>query len=208
MATTAAILDLEHEVRTELEGVRREARALLDPGRDVHEARALLAERLPALVQGRARLLLETLLNALMQDARRQLEGAPAAMQNRFFDLDLRGRVQAEAAPVLPVLPGAPPADPRQAPLAAGAVLAGGVLLAVLAPVPALLRVLALLAVGAAAVLAHRAVRDRAALDARRALEADVEAFFAQMGRQLLAHLRGAEQTFGTAFDRFREENR
>lgn len=201
-------LDLDRQVREEMEGIRREVRVLLERGGDPHALRGMLARQVPALLQARARVLVETVLNWLMQDARRRLEHAPAAVQNRFFDLDLR-RLAQGAAPAgvrsleLPVVRAS---SETVAPELVGVLV--GAAVTVLLPGGLLLRIcagLAGLAVTTFALGAEQPVGGNG--DPRAALHAAVQEYLLQSEQTLRDGVYELKERFEAEFARFCREN-
>lgn len=190
-------------IRDEFAGIRKDAGRHLDPEVTVDHARELLAQHVPALVIGRAQVLLDSLLSYLMEDAIEALSNAPTDVKNDFYAQDLRARLKGSYSLEPQTLQFS--FDPR---VVAGGVAAGGTLVAgglivglVLAGV--LSRIIAGLATLVASAVAYRFAHSAGTASARRAIESDLSAYLAQSEAQVSEWLEGVERSFVEAFDKF-----
>lgn len=65
----------------------------LKPSFDVSQTKQFLQTHVPKEIVYESEILLDTLLNYLMEDAREQIKSADVKLQNAFFDADFRKRV-------------------------------------------------------------------------------------------------------------------
>lgn len=65
----------------------------LKPGFDVSQTKQFLQAHIPKEIVYKSEILLDTLLNYLMEDARERIKTADVKLQNAFFDADFRKRV-------------------------------------------------------------------------------------------------------------------
>lgn len=198
-----AATQIAANIRDEFAGIRKDAGRHLNPEVTIDHARELLAQHVPALVVGRAQLLLDTLLSYLMEDAVEALADAPTDVKNDFYAEDLRARLKGSFTLEPQTLQFS--FDPR---VVAGGVAAGGTLVAgglivglVLGGVVA--RIIAGLATLVASAFAFRVAHSAGTTSARRALEADVTTYVAQSEQQVSEWLGSVDRSFVEAFDKF-----
>lgn len=66
----------------------------IDDDNDIHRNKSFLSTHVPKEVMILSRLLLDTVINALMDEARSQLKGASVELQNRFYKKNFRKKVK------------------------------------------------------------------------------------------------------------------
>jgi len=66
----------------------------LDSDNDIHWKKTFLSSRVPKEVMLSSEILLDTVINALMNESRSQLKSASTEVQNKFYDHDFRGKVK------------------------------------------------------------------------------------------------------------------
>ncbi|MCS6925433.1 MAG: hypothetical protein NZ578_05975 [Candidatus Binatia bacterium] len=81
------------DIKKEFADLRADLGYHLGPEVTVSHARRLLPEHAPKMVLARARLLRDTLLNYLMEDAMAALEKAPTKVKNAFYDSEPRKHI-------------------------------------------------------------------------------------------------------------------
>lgn len=190
-------------VRDEFAGVRKDALRHLDPTVTVDHARELLAQHVPALVVGRAQILLDSLLSYLMEDAMDALSSAPTDVKNDFYALDLRARIKGSFSLEPQTLQFS--FDPRVVAggIAAGGTLVAGSLLIGLVLTGVVSRIIAGLATLVASAVAYRLAHSAGTPSARKALEADLSTYLNQSETQVSEWLAEVDRAFGDSFDKF-----
>jgi len=191
------------DIRDEFAAIRKDVRRHLAPEITVDHARELLAQHVPALVVGRAQVLLDSLLSYLMEDAIEALSSAPTDIKNDFYARDLRTRLKGSYSLEPETLQFS--FDPRvvAGSVAAGSTLVAGGLIAGLALAGVLSRIIAGLATLVASAIAYRLAHSAATARARRALESDLLAYLDHAKTQVSEWLEGVDRAFGEAFDQF-----
>ncbi|MBW7875612.1 MAG: hypothetical protein H3C47_06475 [Candidatus Cloacimonetes bacterium] len=81
------------DVNQEFASLRRDLQIYLKPGFDVRQTRDSLQNHVPKEIIYKSKILLDTLMNYLMADARERIKSADIRLQNAFFDADFRKRV-------------------------------------------------------------------------------------------------------------------
>ena len=199
---TARITD---DMRKEFDKLRVDLGHYTEPETDVDQARRMLPERAPTMVLARSQLLLDTLLNYLMEDAREALADAPRGVRSEFYDLDLRGRVKN----IFTLDTGSLKLsfDPRliAGGVAASATATAGGLATILFPFGLISRIAAGVATLVATALAFKLVHDcRPAADwTRDRLKKDVDGYVALSEQQASSWLANVEEFFVTEFRKF-----
>jgi hypothetical protein len=198
-----AAKQIEANVRNEFTGIRKDIGRHLEPDVTVDHARELLAQHAPALVVGRAQLLLDSLLNYLMEDAVDSLADAPTDVKNAFYAQDLRARLKGSFTLEPQTLQFS--FDPRvmAGGVAAGGTLVAGGLIVALVLSGVVTRIIVGLATLVASASAFRIAHSAGTASARRALESDVTDYLAHSEEQVSQWLASVERSFVKAFDKF-----
>ncbi len=84
---------IKKDVDEEFANLKKELQIHLKGDFDVSQTRAFLKTHIPNEITYKSEVLLDTLLNYLMEDARKQIESADATLQNAFYDADFRKRI-------------------------------------------------------------------------------------------------------------------
>lgn len=84
---------INKDIKDEFANLKEALQIHLKPDFDVSQAKNFLQTHIPKEVIYKAEILLDTLLNYLMKDARERIQTADATLQNAFFDADFRKRV-------------------------------------------------------------------------------------------------------------------
>ena len=195
---------IKTDVRGEFEGLRADLGRHLELDSDVDHTRRLLTDHVPTMVVGRAKLLLDTLLSYLMEDATEALAGAPTAVKNDFYDLELRTRVKDSFSLEPETLQFS--FDPRVIAggvAAGGTASAGGMVMALLLN-GALSRIVAGLVTLVASTLAFRMAHGAATGTARQRLNDDVHDYVERSERHVSSWLASVGQYFMSEFEAFR----
>lgn len=88
------------DINDEFLKIRNNLQLYLDDDIGVQRKKMFLSSHVPKKVLLSSEILLDTVINALMDDARFQLKTASAELQNKFYDHDFRGKVKSWAVQV------------------------------------------------------------------------------------------------------------
>lgn len=202
-----ATLRIDRNIREEFAGIRKEIQRHMGEDVTIQHARELLAQHAPSLVGGRARVLLDTILGYLMEDAIEALADAPTDTKNEFYGLEMRDRLS--NAYTLDPQTLRISIDPRVFAgevAAGGTVVAGGLILGLVLD-SLVSRVIAGLATLVAAAVAFRVAHSVGVAAARRNLEGVVSKYLSDSETQVSRWLAEVDQAFGDAFDKFAREH-
>ena len=81
-------------IRDEFQKIRNNLQIHLDSDNDIQWKKTFLSSRVPKEVMLSSEILLDTVINALMNEARSQLTSASAELQNKFYDHNFREKVK------------------------------------------------------------------------------------------------------------------
>ncbi|MDR3503935.1 MAG: hypothetical protein P4L79_15295 [Legionella sp.] len=84
---------IKKDINDEFSKLKDEFQVHLKPGFDVSQTKQFLQSHVPKEIVYKSEILLDTLLNFLMEDARSKIKIADVTMQNAFFDADFRKRI-------------------------------------------------------------------------------------------------------------------
>jgi hypothetical protein len=84
---------IRKDIRDEFSNLKDGLQIHLKPGFDISQTKQFLETYIPKEVIYKSDLLLDTALNYLMEDARKQIKSADVKLQNDFFDMDFRKRI-------------------------------------------------------------------------------------------------------------------
>jgi hypothetical protein len=84
---------IESDIQDEFKEIRKDLEIHLGPDFDISQKKDFLKRHVPKLVETTSKLLLDTLLNYLMDKARKDLKKADVELQNKFFEKDFRKRI-------------------------------------------------------------------------------------------------------------------
>lgn len=202
---TARIAD---DVREEFGKLRLELGHYMEPEADVGQARRILPTHAPTMVLARAQLLLDTLLNYLMEDAEEALTDAPAGVQIKFYELDLRKSVRNTFASRPESLELSLDARLVAGGVAAGATAVVGGLATTLFPFGLIPRIAGGAATLIATALAFKLGYDcRVAADwTRERLKKDVDGYMTLAEQRTSSWLASVEEFFVAEFRKFRDD--
>lgn len=85
--------NIKADVSEEFLSIKESLQIYLKPGFDVSQIKQFLQTHVPKEVTYKSEILLDTLLNYLMKDARDKIKIADTELQNKFLDMDLRKRI-------------------------------------------------------------------------------------------------------------------
>lgn len=206
---------IKNDVIDEFEKLKENLQAYLKPDFDVLKIKQFLRTYIPKEIVHKSDILLDTLLNYLIEDARKRIRSADTKLQNTFFDADFRKRVhewtkQLENKLVLEPHVVRYSSDPRlkQGLIASGVVFAvgAGVTAAALAP-----SIVGTIIGGIVTILLSvftlRIVFERAAPEARISIKADIDQYLKESQKQVLTWLEKVETNFENNFHDFCSTN-
>lgn len=84
---------IKKDITDEFANLKDELQIHLKPGFDVSQTKQFLQAHIPNEIVYKSEILLDTLLNYLMEDAREKIKTADVTLKNDFFDADFRKRV-------------------------------------------------------------------------------------------------------------------
>jgi hypothetical protein len=82
------------DINDEFLKIRNNLKTHLDDDNDIQRKKMFLSRHVPKEVIISSEILLDTVINALMDEARSELNSASAELQNKFYDHDFRERVK------------------------------------------------------------------------------------------------------------------
>jgi hypothetical protein len=89
-----SINQFTEEINDEFLKIRSNLQIHLDDDNGIQRKKLFLSSHVPKEVILSSEILLDTVINALMDDARHQLKNASAELQNKFYDHDFREKVK------------------------------------------------------------------------------------------------------------------
>lgn len=198
---------IAYDTREEFSKLRVDLGHYTEPEADIDQARRILPDHAPKMILARSRLLLDTLLNYLMEDAEEALSDVPTEVQIQFYDLGLRGRVKKTFS----LDPGSMKLsfDPRliTGGVVAGATATAGGLVTTLFLFGLISRIAGGVATLVATALAFKLAHDcRVAADwTRERLKKDVDGYVTLSEQQTSSWLASVEEFFIAEFKKFED---
>ena len=198
---------IAYDTREEFGKLRVDLGHYTEPEADIDQARRILPDHAPKMVLARSRLLLDTLLNYLMEDAEEALADVPTEIQIQFYDLGLRSRVKKTFS----LDPGSMKLsfDPRliTGGVVAGATATAGGLVTTLFLIGLISRIAGGVATLVATALAFKLAHDcRVAADwTRERLKKDVDRYVTLSEQQTSSWLANVEEFFIAEFKKFQD---
>jgi len=89
-----SISQFKDDINDEFLKIRNNLKTHLDDDNDIKRKRDFLSSHVPKEVIRSSKVLLDTVINALMNEARTQLKSASAELQNKFYDYAFREKVK------------------------------------------------------------------------------------------------------------------
>jgi len=186
----------------------------LKPGFNVSQTKEFLQAHVPKEIVYRSEILLDTLLNYLMEDARERIKTADIKLQNAFFDADFRKRVHEWTSQLENKIALDPDIvkytfDPRlkQGLIASGITFVAGTSVTItLAPsvVGAIVAGIITLLLSA---LVFKIAYDKASPKARETIKVDIEQYLASSQKQVSEWLEKVVVAFNNDFHAFCSTN-
>lgn len=196
--------NIKTDVSEEFLSIKESLQIYLMPGFGVSQTKQFLQTHVPKEVVYKSEILLDTLLNYLMKDARDKIETADTELKNAFLDMDLRKRIHEWTRQLQNKLALEPDivkysTDPR---LKSGLIASGVTFLAGAGISTAIASgivgsILSGIATIILTAVAFKIAYNKASPNARVALKADIDQYLASSQEQVFAWL----ETVANAFD-------
>lgn len=90
----ASINQFTDDISEDFLKIRNKLQIHLDDDNDIQRKKMFLSNHIPKEVILSSEILMDTVINALMDEARSQLKNANAELQNKFYDYDFREKVK------------------------------------------------------------------------------------------------------------------
>ena len=202
------------DVADEFSNLKESLQTHLNGDFNVSENKQFLQTHVPKEIVYKSEVLLDTLLNYLMEDARKKIESGDVKLQNAFFDADFRERIHEWSIQLENKLSLEPDvvkysSDPRltQGLIASGITFVVGTSITVaLAP-----SIVGTIVAGIVTVLlsafAFKVAFDKASPKAREITKIDIDEYLKESQTQVLAWLSKVEQSFNDDFHKFCSDN-
>lgn len=88
------INDFENDIKNEFSKIRKNLEVHIDSDESINMKKEFLSNHVPKEVIFSSELLLDTVINALMDEAISKFEGSSAKLQNKFYEYDFRGKIK------------------------------------------------------------------------------------------------------------------
>ena len=205
---------IKRDATDEFASLKESLQTHLNGGFNVSETKQFLQTHVPKEIVYKSEVLLDTLLNYLMEDARKKIESSDVKLQNAFFDADFRKRIHDWSIQLENKLSLEPDivkyvADPRltQGLIASGITLVVGTGITVaLAP-----SIVGTIVAGIVTVLlsafAFKIAFDKTSPKARGLIKKDIDQYLEEAQKQVLAWLSKVEKSFNDNFHKFCSDN-
>lgn len=206
---------IKNDVTDEFEKLKENLQAYLKPDFDVLQIKQFLRTHIPIEIVYKSESLLDTLLNYLMEDARKRIKSADTKLQNAFFDADFRKRVhewtkQLENKLILESHVVRYSSDPRlkQGLIASGIVFAVGVGVTSVVLAPSIVgTIIGGIVTILLSVFTFRIAFEKAAPKARISIKEDIDQYLKESQKQVLTWLEKVETNFEDNFHDFCSTN-
>lgn len=206
--------DIKKDITEEFANLKEELQIHLKPDFDVSQTIQFLQTHIPNEIAHKSKILLDTQLNYLMEDARKKIKTADTKTQNAFFDADFRNRIhdwtiQLENKLQLNPAIVAYSSDPRltQSLIAAAVtfVVVAGVSYALFSGVAGV--VVSGLVTILLSAFAFKIAYDKATPKARKMVRGDIDQFLETAQKQVAEWLEKVGTAFGDDFHEFCSTN-
>ncbi|WP_185267482.1 hypothetical protein [Halopseudomonas xiamenensis] len=202
------------DISEEFSSIKNSLQTHLHPYFHITQTKQFLRKQVPNRIVYKSEVLLDTLLNYLMKDAREKIEIADIELQNAFFDMDFRKRIHEWTRQMQNKLVLEPEivqysTDPRwKQGLIAGGVtfIAGTAITAGLAP-SIVGPIVSGMATIILAALAFKLAYDKASPNAREAIKEDIDRYLESSREQVFAWLEKVAAAFDHDFHAFCSAN-
>lgn len=202
------------DIADEFSSIQESLQAHLNGDFNVSETKQFLQTHVPKEIVYKSEVLLDTLLNYLMEDARKKIESGDVKLQDAFFDADFRERIHEWSIQLENKLSLEPDvvkysSDPRlpQGLIASGITFIVGMGISItLAP-----GIVGTIVAGIVTVLfsafAFKLAFDKASPKAREITKLDIDEYLKESQTRVLAWLSKVEQGFNDDFHKFCSDN-
>lgn len=204
---------IQQDVGEEFNLLRRNVRTFYEPNYNLAIIKSSLIELVPKMVLEKSNILLDTILNYLMDNARNILKPASTDLKNAFYAVDFRRKIKGSFT--LNVENLSCSFDPRYL---YGGVSGGGILLAggaftactaifSFAPGGLIVTVISGIATLVLSAVAFKIAFDKSAPKARKQLEDDIEKYISQSEQKVSNWVKDIIEAFDKEFKKFCNEH-
>jgi len=209
------IQKIKIDVTDEFSNLKESLQTHLNGDFNVSENKQFLQTHVPKEILYKSEVLLDTLLNYLMEDARKKIESGDVKLQNAFFDADFRKRIHEWSTQLENKLFLEPDvvkysSDPRliQGLIASGITFVVGTSVTVaLAPSIVGTIVAGIVTAVLLSTFAFKLAFDKASAKAREITKLDIDEYLKESQTQVLAWLSKVEKSFNDDFHKFCLDN-
>ncbi len=204
---------IEKDVAEEFEALKRELQTHLDGNSDISQTREFLQTHVSKEIVYKSEVLLDTLINYLMEDARKQIESADSEVQNAFYDADFRKRIREWATQKerLYLKPSTViySTDPRlkDGLIASGLTFIAGTGISIALTSNDFKRTFAIAGVILLSAFAFKFAWDKASQKSREMMKRDIYEYLGKVQKQVLKWLIEVEKHFKAEFRKFCMDN-
>ncbi|SUP46819.1 Uncharacterised protein [Vibrio metschnikovii] len=205
---------IELDVIDEFSSLKESLKIHLHSDFNVSEIKQFLQTHIPKEIIYKSEVLLDTLLNYLMEDARKKIESGDVKLQNAFFDSDFRKRIHEWSIQLENKLSLEPnvvyyASDPRltQGLIASGITFVVGTGITVALDPSIVETIVAGVVTVLLSVFAFKLAFDKASLKAREVTKLDIDEYLKESQTQVLAWLSKVEKNFNDDFHKFCSDN-
>lgn len=213
MMDTSISQKIQQDVKEEFNLLRKNAQTFYRPNYDFSSMKSSLGELVPKMVLEKGNILLDTLLNYLMDDARNILKPASTDLKNTFYGVDFRKKMKESFT--ISVENIGYSFDPRYlygGVFAGGTLLAGGAFTTCTAifsfiPGGVIVTVISGIVTLVLSAIAFKVAFDKSAPKARKQLEEDIEKYVFQSEQKVFHWLKDIIEAFEIEFTKFCNEH-
>lgn len=205
---------IKKDVSDEFINLKKSLQIHLDSGFDLSQTKQFLQTHTPKEVLYKSEVLLDTLLNYLMADARDRIKTADVKLQNAFFDVDLRKRIHEWAGMLNNQLALEPNTveytfDPRlkQGLIASGIAFVMGTSVTLTVSSGIVGTIVTGIITIMLSVFSFKVTYNKASLQARDTVKADIDQYLDMSQKQVCEWLVKVEATFEKDFHNFCSAN-
>ncbi len=207
---------IEKDIEDEFVKLKNDLKVHLGADFDVAQKKDFLKVHIPKEVVYKSELLLDTLLNYLMGQARKELKKADVELQNKFFEADFRKRINDWAAQLEHKIELDPDiVEYSTNPMLKQGLIAGGITFVtgsavaatVFIPTLGLGAIVSGLVTIILSAIAFKIAYNKAAPKSRKAVEADIDEYLKNAELQVQTWLKSVIEAFSKDFDEFCSSN-
>jgi len=205
---------IKRDVTDEFSNLKESLETHLSGEFDVSETKRFLQAHVPKEIVYKSEVLLDTLLNYLMEDARKKIAHGDVKLQNAFFDADFRTRIHEWATQLENKLSLEPDvikysSDPRltQGLIASGITFVAGTGISVSFIPTTVGSIVAGIVIILLSAFSFKLAFDKASPKAREVVKKDVDRYLDEAQNQVLTWLSNVEKSFYNDFYKFCSDN-